>query len=117
LIAIATTLDPSLTKSDNLVGNVIGFSENMPPVHEKLKLKIHLMDRIVAKEEIEIKPLIKGEQLMLSAGSAVTLGMITNPKKGEFNLLRPFCADKGSRVAINRRFGARWRLVGFGIIN
>ncbi|MBO7518999.1 MAG: hypothetical protein J6T31_07795, partial [Methanobrevibacter sp.] len=25
-------------------------------------------------------------------------------------------ADKGDRVALSRRVGARWRLIGFGII-
>jgi len=117
LIAIATKLDPALTKSDNLVGNIIGLPETLPPIHEKLKLKINLMKRIVAKEEIEVKPLIKGEQLMLSVGSAVTLGEITNPKEGEFSLVLPVCADIDSRVAISRRFGARWRLIGFGVIS
>jgi len=28
----------------------------------------------------------------------------------------PICADKGERVAISRRIGARWRLIGYGII-
>ena len=28
----------------------------------------------------------------------------------------PVCADKGDRVALSRRVGARWRLIGFGII-
>ena len=116
LIAIATKLDPALTKSDTLVGNLIGLPGTLPPVHEKLKLKINLIERAVAKEEIEIKPLIKGEQLMLSIGSAVTIGIITNPSKGEFDLMLPVCADKGSRVAISRKFGARWRLIGFGVI-
>ena len=53
---------------------------------------------------------------MLSIGSAVTIGIMTNPKKGEFDLMLPVCADKGSRVAINKKFGARWRLIGFGVI-
>lgn len=116
LVGIATTLDPSLTKSDNLVGNVIGPPGTLPEVHEKLKLKINLMERIVAKEEIVVNPLLKGENLMLSIGSALTLGIITNPKKGEFNLMLPVCAERGSRVAISRRFGPRWRLIGFGTI-
>ena len=116
LIAIATKLDPTLTKSDNLVGNVVGTPGTLPPVHDKLKLKITLMERIVGKEEIEIKPLIKGEHLMLSVGSAVTLGIITNPKKGEFDLMLPVCAEKNARVAISKKFGARWSLIGYGNI-
>ena len=116
LIAIATTLDPAITKSDNLVGNITGFPGTLPPVHEKLKLEINLMERIVGKNESKIKPLVKGEHLMLSAGSAVTLGIITNPGEGEFDLMLPVCAGKGSRVALSRKLGARWRLIGFGII-
>jgi len=28
----------------------------------------------------------------------------------------PVCASPGDRVALSRRVGARWRLIGYGII-
>jgi translation initiation factor 2 subunit 3 len=39
-----------------------------------------------------------------------------DPKKGEMTLKLPVCAEEGSNVAISRRIGARWRLIGYGAI-
>ena len=115
LIAIGTKLDPSLTKSDNLSGNVVGLVNEVPdPVYE-LTLDVHLLERLVgSKEEKKVKPIEKNEALMLSIGSAVTVGIATNPAKGEFKLRLPVCVEKGQRAAISRRIGTRWRLIGYG---
>jgi len=32
-------------------------------------------------------------------------------------LKRPVCAEDGARVAINRRVGSRWRLIGVGTLD
>ncbi|ODS37512.1 MAG: translation initiation factor IF-2 subunit gamma, partial [Candidatus Altiarchaeales archaeon WOR_SM1_79] len=117
LIAIGTTLDPSLTKSDNLSGDVIGLPGTLPPSKEKLILDVKLLERVIsAKEEITIKPIEKNEALMLSVGSSITVGRVMDPKRGELTLKLPVCVEKGDSVAISRRFGARWRLIGYGIV-
>ncbi len=117
LIAIGTKLDPSLTKSDNLSGNVIGKPGTLPEARSKLTLKVNLLKRLIgSKEEINIVPLQKNEALMLSAGSAVTVGIVTDPKKGRMELKLPVCVEENDLVAISRRFGARWRLIGYGTI-
>lgn len=38
------------------------------------------------------------------------------PDDFHVNLKLPVCADSGDRLALSRRVGARWRLIGFGII-
>ena len=117
LIAIGTELDPALSKSDSLSGNVVGFPGTLPEVRTKFKLKVKLFEKILgSKEEIKIKPLEKAETLMLSIGSAVTVGVVNDPKKGDMSLKLPICAELGSNVAISRRLGARWRLIGYGTI-
>jgi len=117
LIAIGTKLDPSLTKSDNLSGNVIGKPGTLPEARSKLTLKVNLLKRLIgSKDEINIVPLQKNEALMLSAGSAVTVGIVTDPKKGRMELKLPVCVEENDLVAISRRFGARWRLIGYGTI-
>ena len=115
LIGIETELDPALTKSDNLSGNVAGKPGTLPPLREKITLDIKLLERLVGSQE-QIKPVIKAEPLMISAGSAVTVGIVDNPKKGELILKLPICAETGSKVALSRRVGARWHLIGYGII-
>jgi len=117
LIAVGTKLDPSLTKSDNLSGNVIGKPGTLPEARSKLTLKVNLLKRLIgSKDEVNIVPLQKGEALMLSAGSAVTVGIITDPKKGRMELKLPVCVEENDLLAISRRFGARWRLIGYGTI-
>jgi translation initiation factor 2 subunit 3 len=115
LIAIRTELDPALTKSDNLSGNMVGKPGTLPEVRDTLNLDITLLMRLIGSEE-GIKPILKGEPLMISAGSAVTVGVVQNQGKGEVTLKLPICADKGSKVALSRRVGARWHLIGYGII-
>jgi translation initiation factor 2 subunit 3 len=38
LIGVGTLMDPSLTKADNLVGNVIGYPGNLPDVYDELEI-------------------------------------------------------------------------------
>jgi len=116
---LATYLDPSLTKADNLSGNVAGYPGKLPPMWDTLKLKTVLLNRVVgAKEILEVEPIKMNEPLMLNVGSTTTVGIVTKIDKDTTHmyLKRPVCAEEGDRVAISRRIGSRWRLVGYGII-
>ncbi|MEA1924982.1 MAG: translation initiation factor IF-2 subunit gamma [Candidatus Altiarchaeota archaeon] len=117
LIAIGTKLDPALTKSDNLSGNVIGRPGNVPESRDSINLDVHLLDKLIgSKDDLKIKPLAKSEPLMLAAGSAVTLGIVDDPGKAELSLKLPVCVETGDRLALSRRFGTRWRLIGYGTV-
>jgi translation initiation factor 2 subunit 3 len=119
LIALGTKLDPALTKSDALAGQVAGLAGQLPPVWSKLTFKVHLMERVVgADNELMIEPLRLKEPLMLSVGTAVTVGVATSSKKNEVEIVlkRPVCANAGSRIAISRQVGGRWRLIGMGTL-
>jgi translation initiation factor 2 subunit 3 len=77
------------------------------------------MERVVgATNELVIEPLKHNEPLMLSVGTAVTVGVVTSTKKDavEIHLKRPVCAELGARIAISRQVGARWRLIGMGVL-
>jgi len=114
---VGVGLDPALVKSDKLSGNMVGYVGKLPPIWEKLNLEVHLLKRLVgSKEQSQVKQLRKGEALMLSVGSAVTVGVHTDPKNGEFTLKLPVCAEKESKVAFSRMEDGRWRLIGYGII-
>ena len=120
LIGVATKLDPALTKSDALAGQVAGHVGKLPPVLDKLKFQVRLMERVVGSaSEVAIEPLKHHEPLMLAVGTAVTVGIVTNAKKDqvEVTLKRPVCVEMGARIAISRQVGARWRLIGIGILN
>ncbi|MCS7120648.1 MAG: translation initiation factor IF-2 subunit gamma [Nitrososphaerota archaeon] len=119
LVGVGTLLDPSLTKADGLVGNVVGRPETLPETRFDLSLEFHLFERVVGTKEMsEVKNLNNGEELLLDVGTAPTIGRVENVRgdKVEMKLSRPVCAEDSARVAISRRIAGRWRLIGFGII-
>jgi translation initiation factor 2 subunit 3 len=117
LIGVGTGLDPSLTKGDGLAGQVAGPAESLPPVHDAFTMDVELLDRTVSIDE-EIEPVSTGEPLMLTVGTATTVGSVTSARdaEAEVALKRPVCAESGAKIAINRRVGARWRLIGVGTL-
>jgi translation initiation factor 2 subunit 3 len=120
LVGVGTKLDPSITKSDSLVGQVAGKPDTLPPTRSKFLMKVRLLERVVGSaDELVIEPIHSNEPLMLNVGTATTVGVATSVRKDivEVKLKRPVCADFEDNVAISRRVGARWRLIGSGIIN
>lgn len=119
LLGIGTGLDPSLTKGDALAGQVTGHPGTLPPVFSEFTMEIDLLDRVVGMDEgEEVEPVSTGEPLMMTIGTATTVGTVTSARgdEAEVGLKRPVCAEKGSSIAINRRVGSRWRLIGLGTI-
>jgi translation initiation factor 2 subunit 3 len=116
LLGVGTGLDPSLTKGDSLAGQIAGPPGSLPPTHEAFTMDVELFDRIVGEGDVE--EISTGEPLMMTIGTATTVGAVTSAREGEceVNLKRPVCAAEGSKIAINRRVGARWRLIGVGTL-
>ncbi|MFA9517490.1 translation initiation factor IF-2 subunit gamma [Halopenitus sp. H-Gu1] len=116
LLGVGTGLDPSLTKGDALAGQVAGEPGALPPTRDSFEMGVDLLDRIVGEGEIE--EISTGEPLMLTVGTATTVGSVTSARDGEceVSLKRPVCAEVGVQIAINRRVGARWRLIGVGTL-
>jgi len=118
LLGVGTGLDPSVTKGDALAGQVAGPPDTLPPVHQQFTMDVDLLDRIVGEEAGEVEDISTGEPLMLTVGTATTVGSVTSARDSECEvaLKRPVCARPGVGIAINRRVGARWRLIGYGTL-
>jgi len=119
LIAVGTHLDPSLTKSDSLAGQMLGKPGTLPEVLLDINIEVSLLDRVVGLEgDIPVEPIKTTEPLMLNVGSATTVGTVKNTKgdTAYVTLKVPVCPVRSQRVAISRRFGSRWRLIGYGIL-
>ena len=120
LIGVGTGLDPSLAKSDGLAGQVAGPPGSLPPTREEFTMGVELLERLVGEGEAggEVEPISTGEPLMLTVGTSTTVGSVTSARSGEAEvaLQRPVCARPGVNIAINRRVGARWRLIGYGTL-
>ncbi len=118
-IAAMTNLDPSVVKSDKLVGSMVVLEGQAPKVWYEFQLETHLLERVVgAKDKLVVDPIKLGEMLMLNVNSAATVGVVKELGKNVVKcaLKKPVCADKGARVTMSRNLGQRWRLIGYGII-
>ena len=119
LISIGTSLDPSITKSDGLTGRMVGIPGQVPEVAHDFTMKTVLLDRVVgSSSDLEVDEIKSNEMLMLSIGTATTVGVVKNGKSGKIQvaLKIPVCIVKGQRVAISRRISNKWRLIGYGIV-
>ncbi len=119
LVAIGTGLDPVLTKSDSLVGRIAGAPGSLPPVQYSLTVETTLMKRVVGvATDLAVDNLKTNEPLMLSVGTATTVGVVTSGRadSAEIALKIPVCAEKGQRIAMSRRITSKWRLIGYGTV-
>jgi translation initiation factor 2 subunit 3 len=119
LIAIGTKLDPAITKSDSLIGRIAGVPGGLPESLHNFSIDVNLLERVVGSaSEQEVEDLKTNEPLMLSVGTATTVGIVTSARDNiaDVKLKLPVAAEKDQRVAISRRISGRWRLIGYGLI-
>jgi translation initiation factor 2 subunit 3 len=119
LLAIGTLLDPVLTKSDALIGKVVGIPGTLPEIWNKLTIDVHLLDYVVGiLDDVKVENIKTGEPLMLTVGTSTTVGMVSSARADDIDvtLKIPVCAEKRQRVAISRRVAGKWRLIGYGNI-
>ena len=117
LIAVGTKLDPYYTKSDVMVGNYIAKPGVLPDPVWEITMETKLLDIAVGTEQlVKVEKLKMNEVLRLNVGTAVTAGIITSIRDEvvTVKLRRPVVVLPDSRIAISRRIGDRWRLIGVG---
>jgi len=114
LVAIGTSLDPSLTKSDALVGSVIGRKGEVPDPVDTLTVKYSVLER----KDIPKTPLRENEPVVVNVHTSTGVGLITKLSKGAatIKLKKPTVVYKDMHVAISRKVGQRWRLTAWGRI-
>lgn len=118
LVAIGTKLDPTFTKSDSLIGSIIGKPGTLPKDVEDITVETQLFDTAVGTAEmVKVEPIKVKEPLRLNIGTVASVGTVTSVRDGrmEVKLKKPVCLLPKSRVAISRRIAERWRLIGSGI--
>ena len=114
LIAFGTALDPSITKADSLVGNLVGRQGRLPDSKNEVVLKYTDLKRT----DIPKRAFAQGEPLILGIGTATRIGHIKKVRKNDVDveLNHPICATKDTKVAVMRNDTKRWRLTGYGFI-
>ncbi|MGC9310492.1 MAG: translation initiation factor IF-2 subunit gamma, partial [Candidatus Aenigmatarchaeota archaeon] len=108
LVALQTSLDPSLAKSDNLVGCLAGTGK-MPKTIMSLKATKNLFE----KYSIETN-----DTLLVTCRNSRSTGTVSSVKSGEIEvqLRAPICADTGNKVSYSKLIEHKWRLIGWGKI-
>ncbi len=109
LVALETSLDPNMARSDKLVGCVVG-TKTLPETINELETEYKLF------AGYELKT---GDILLATSGNCRSTGKIVsiNPEKLKVELKLPICADKGSKVSYSKLVEGKWHLVGWGNIN
>lgn len=125
LIGVGTKIDPTLTRADRLVGQVMGQQGNLPDIFTELEISFFLLRRLLGvktdadkKKAGKIKKLTKGEVLMVNIGSTSTGARILQVKGdlAKVVLTSPVCSKEGEKLALSRRVDKHWRLIGWGKI-
>ena len=125
LIAVGLKLDPFLTRNNRLEGKIIGHPGKLPEVKTKIKVKVHLLKRLLGVKKGNINLTYVGEIkleeiLLVNVGSTSVGGFVKNIEGDNndiitFSFSNPICCDIGEKVAISRKI-INWRLIGWGEI-
>ncbi|KAG0500043.1 hypothetical protein HPP92_000115 [Vanilla planifolia] len=124
LIGVGTTMDPTLTRADRLVGQVLGEVNSLPDVFVELEVNFFLLRRLLgvrtkgAEKQGKVSKLAKAEMLMLNIGSMSTGARVVAVRNdlAKLQLTAPVCTSRGEKVALSRRVEKHWRLIGWGQI-
>eukprot|EP01068_Selenidium_serpulae_P011272 Selendium_serpulae@DN5628_c0_g1_i1.p1 len=123
LIGVGTNIDPTLTRADRLVGQVLGHVGGLPDVFVELNVYFYLLRRLLGfkgeNDEAQVKALQKGELLLVNVGSVHVGGIVLGVKNGrevKLSITQPVCTKEGNKVALSRRVKKNWRLIGWGEI-
>ncbi len=115
LISIKTLIDANLTKNDQMKGHIIGKPGSIPDSTSNIKMKINYFKREITDKKLDLR---KGETIVLSAGTATTIGDVISMKKEviEVALKVPIAVEKKQKIAVSKKDGIRWRLIAYGEI-
>ncbi|OQR74478.1 eukaryotic translation initiation factor 2 subunit 3-like [Tropilaelaps mercedesae] len=124
LIGVGTKIDPTLSRADRMVGQVLGSVGALPAIYSELEIAFYLMRRLLGvrtegeKKGTKVQKLSKGEVLMVNIGSLSTGGRVIAVKNdlAKISLTAPVCTEVGEKIALSRRVEKHWRLIGWGQI-
>ncbi len=123
LIGVGTRIDPTLTRADRLVGQVLGLRGKLPEVFAEIEISYYLLRRLLGVKtsdggkQAKVQKLAKGEILMVNIGSTGTGGKVEAAKTyAKISLTQPVCTQEGEKIALSRRVDKHWRLIGWGEI-
>jgi translation initiation factor 2 subunit 3 len=121
LIAMGLDIDPVLTISDRIVGQIVGYPGLLSGIAYELDINYYLMRKLISSKDSDekISKISVKENLQLNIDSACIPSIVIDIKEGKImrlKLLRPVCTDINNKVCISRRINKSWRIIGYGTI-
>lgn len=128
LIGVGTKIDPTLTRADRLVGQVLGLRDNLPGVFIEVEISYYLLRRLLGvktqqgTKQARVACLESNETLMVNIGSVsaggkvVKVGEVGGEPMARIALTQPVCTQENEKIALSRRVDKYWRLIGWGEI-
>jgi len=118
-ISIETELDPSLTKSDSLIGCLVSHKAVLPEITYNIKIKEKLLEKAYGTADNQkVEPIKPTEMLMFSINTTITVGKVEKIKDNIIEVLLkiPIISIAGDNVGIARNINNHWRLIGWGVL-
>lgn len=115
LIAIGTDLDPSFTKADTLVGQMVGRVGKLPEIVYEVEINYESLNR----DDLPKQAFKAEEPLLLGIGTGTHVGYVKSAKRNTLSveLRHAACIDREAKISVLRSFSQRWRLAGYGTLN
>jgi hypothetical protein len=135
LIGVGLLVDPTLTRADRLVGQVLGTKGSLPDIFVEIEVRFYLLKKLLGvktadgEKAAKVSKLVKGEMLMANIGSTsvgarvMACALAEESKEGvvqkkssegvvTLSLTQPVCTLAMEKVALSRRIEGHWRCVG-----
>ena len=111
LIGMQTKLDPYFAKADKLVGQIAGIPGTLPPI-------AHTLTIIFSHFKKEAEPLHITDVLRLNINSGTVYGIIIDKNTNIITIKLKYlvCVELDQLIAISKKSGNGYRLVGYGNI-
>lgn len=114
---VGTMIDPTLSRADRMVGQVLGSVNALPEIFTELEISYFLLRRLLGvrtegdKKGAKVQKLSKNEVLMVNIGSLSTGGRVLAVKAdlAKISLTNPVCTEVGEKIALSRRVEKHWR--------
>jgi len=119
LIGVGLQVDPTLTRADRLVGQVLGHRGQLPEIFVDIEVAFYLLRRLLGvktgegEKAAKVAKLTKAEMLMVNIGSTSTGGRVVGVKgeTARIALTQPVCTQEDEKIALSRRIEGHWRYV------
>lgn len=114
LIAMGTEVDPTFTKADGLVGQIVGIAGKLPESVQSIELTYTSLNR----NDLPKQGFRDGEPVLLGVGTGTVVGYVKKAKRDrlQIDLKHMVCIDKQAKISLLRNFAQRWRLSGYGVL-